>query len=76
MRVGDAEQQVGWEQLYAKLKAQLDARSDKIVFIDASTMIAYSQFISITDLVKGIGAHVAVVDTDEVTDEAGKPEEG
>ncbi len=76
LRVGDAEQQVSWEQLYAKLKAQLDARTDKIVFIDASTMIAYGQFVSITDLVKGIGAHVAVVDTDEVTENEGKQQEG
>lgn len=69
LRVGDAEQVVSQEQLYAKLKAQVDARQDKIVFVDASELVAYGQVVSIFDLTKGIGAHVAVVDTDEVTEE-------
>jgi len=68
LRVGDAEQKVSQEELMDKLRAQLDARRDKSVFVDASTLAAYGQVVTIFDLVDGLGGTLAVVETDEEED--------
>lgn len=79
LRVGDAEEVVNQSQLVEKLTTQLAARTDKSVFIDASTMVNYGQVVTIFDLVKGVGwdpvnqkgATLAVVETDDNPDAEG-----
>lgn len=70
LRVGDAEEDVNQDMLLTKLSAQLAARKEKNVFVDASTLVNYGQVVNIFDLVKGTGATLAVVETDENADQA------
>ncbi len=71
LRVGEAEEDLPQDLLISKLQTQLNARRDKTVFVDASTMVAYGQALSIIDLARGTGATVAVVETDEDEAEGG-----
>lgn len=74
LRKGEIEDDVSVDQLAEKLGAELAARKDKSVFLDASTMVAYAQVSSIVDVMTGVKAVVAVVETDDNPDEeAGAP---
>lgn len=65
LRKGEAEEDLTIEMLAEKLSTELKARTDKSVFLDASTMVAYAQVATVFDVVKGTGAVLAVVETDD-----------
>ncbi len=75
LRVGEIEQPLNQAELADKISAQLNARRDKSVFVDASTLVAYGQVVTIFDLVKGAGGNLAIVETDEAPEggDAGAP---
>lgn len=76
LRKGEAEQDVTPDELTSKLSAELGARQDKSVFLDASTMVAYSNVSTIIDLITSTGAIMAVVETDDDPDAEVVPSTG
>lgn len=69
LRKGEAEEDVSLDLLGTKLKVELDARKDKSVFLDASTIVAYAQVAAVVDVMSGAGAILAVVETDDNPDQ-------
>ena len=69
LRKGEAEEDVSLDVLGSKLKVELDARKDKSVFLDASTIVAYAQVAAVIDAMTDVGAVLAVVETDDNPDQ-------